>query len=79
MNPNDGLAPKSATTTAFQTLASLRARWGSNVPPGVPLSIDVAGMSTEHWLLSGPPAGEASRYVLEREWPGQFPGAGVES
>ena len=69
-DPNDGLAPKSATTTAQVTLKDLRKRWGSQVGPGVPLSIDVAGMSTEHWLLSGPPAGESSRYVLEREFTG---------
>ncbi len=68
MNPADGHASQSHTTTAGQTLASLRARWGSNVPPGVPLSIDITGMNSEHWILVDPPRGEASIYKLEREW-----------
>ncbi len=53
---------------ARMTLAQLRVRWGSKVPAGVPLAIEVDGMSREMWLLVDPPRGEDSTYRLEREW-----------
>ncbi len=72
-SPKEGNNPIPADTTARQTLAQLRARWGSKIDASAmnhpPDFIEINGMTPEMWLRDGDgKRGGATTYTLEREW-----------